>query len=195
MKPFTFFLSFCFLFLQQVKSQDSLKLQMNGLPVYYKAKLDFIQGHSMSGHLLDIKDSSVFISQENKAARKKALGPDPFHKSVFTGDTAADKKYYTINSYNYKLIESIKVTNPKTKTWIIVGGAVVGATIGAIIGIKNGNDPGSPGLSAGAKGLFVGILGGGIGALTGLAVANLCEKKYLINGDWRSLEEMKASLK
>jgi hypothetical protein len=31
--------------------------------------------------------------------------------------------------------------------------------------------------------------------LTGLAVSSAFEKKYLINGDWKSLEEMKASLK
>jgi hypothetical protein len=33
------------------------------------------------------------------------------------------------------------------------------------------------------------------GAVTGVIVYSSLEKKYLINGDWKSFEEMKASLK
>jgi hypothetical protein len=195
MKPFTIYFIFSVLFLQNLKSQDSLKSKEDKTHPLYKVKLYLSQGQITKGYLMSIKDSSVFASEENITAKKRNLKPDPFHKSIFTGDTAWDKNNYTISKYNYRLIESIKVTNLKLKTWTIVTGAVAGVIVGAIIGIHNGSDPGFLGISSGTKGLFVGILGGGVGALTGLAVASTLEKKYLINGDWKSLEEMKAILK
>jgi hypothetical protein len=182
-------------FLQNLKAQDSLISRENDRHTYYKARINLFQGQTIKGYLMAIKDSSVFVSEKNIIAKKRNLGPDPFHKSMFTGDTAMDKNNYILGSYNYKLVESIKVTDQKIKTWTIVTGTVVGIVIGAIIGSSNGSDQGFLGLPAGAKGFLVGIIGGGVGALTGLAVASAFEKKYLINGDWKSLEEIKTSLK
>ncbi len=195
MKQFITYIVFTIIFLQNLKSQDSLTSQDNDKHSFYKARINLFQDQTIKGYLIAIKDSSVFVSEKNMTAKKRNLGPDPFHKSIFTGDTSLDKNNYIINRYNYKLIESIKITNQKTKTWTIVTGAVVGIVAGAIIGSSNGSDQGFLGLSSGAKGFFVGIIGGGVGALTGLAVAGAFEKKYLINGEWKSLEEMKASLK
>jgi hypothetical protein len=194
MKPFIAYIVFTTLFLQNLKSQDSLISRENEKHNFYKVKIILFQDQTIKGYLMAIKDSSVFVSEKNMIARKRNLGPDPFHKSMFTGDTSLDKNNYILNRYNYKLIESIKVTNQKIKTWTIVTGAVVGIVVGAIIGISNGSDQGFL-ESSGAQGLLVGIIGGGVGALTGLAVSSAFEKKYLINGDWKNLEEMKASLK
>ena len=195
MKPFIAYIVFTTLFLQNLKAQDSLISQENVKHASYKVKIVLFQDQTIKGYLMAIKDSSVFVAVKNLNANKKNLGPDPFHKSMFTGDTALDKNNYMQNRYNCKLIEGIKVTNLKTKTWTIVTGAVIGIVVGATIGIRNGSDQGILGLSSGAKGILGGILGGGVGALTGLAVSGIFEKKYLINGDWKSLEEMKADLK
>jgi hypothetical protein len=100
------------------------------------------------------------------------------------------------DSYNYRYIESIKVSNKKLRSWLlpvmIVGGAVAGAMIGYANAKRNGGfeDIGNVG-----AGIFLGgILGGGVGTLTGLLICNASDKKYMINGDWRSFEEMKKGM-
>ena len=87
------------------------------------------------------------------------------------------------------------IMDQKAKTRTIVLSAIVGIVIGAIIGISDGSDQGLFALTAGEKGLVAGIIGGGIGALAGLAISPALEKKYFINGDWKNLEEVKAGLK
>jgi hypothetical protein len=195
MKPCLFpFIIFIFL-LSSAISQDSLNLYKEGTRPFYKAKLHSISGQTHSGYLMAIKDSAAFISEESREAKKSHLQPDPFHKNRFTGDSTMDRAHYLVNRYGYKMIETIKIMNQKAKSHSIILGAVMGGVIGAIIGISDGTDHGLFALTAGEKGLIAGILGGGVGALTGLAISPALEKKYFINGEWKNLEEMKASLK
>ena len=72
---------------------------------------------------------------------------------------------------------------------------VGGAAIGAIIGGLGGNDTGWFGLTSGEKAFVGGLIGVGAGALVGTIIVNSGDKKFLINGEWTSLEEMKESLK
>ncbi len=194
MKPYLFLIIFIFLLLS-AKSQDSLNLYKEGTRPFYKAKLYSFGGQTHGGYLMAIKDSAAFISEETMEAKKSHLQPDPLHKTRFTGDSTLDKTHYLINRYDYKMIETIKITNKKSKTRTIVLGAAVGIIIGAIVGISDGNDQGLFALTAGGKGLLGGILGGGVGALAGLAISPALEKKYFINGQWKNLEEMRAALK
>jgi hypothetical protein len=195
MKPFIAYIVFTSFFLQNIKSQDSLGSRENEKHGLYKARINLYQDQTFKGYITAIKDSSVFLSEKNMAARKRNLGPDPFHKSIFTGDTSLDRKYYTVNKYNYELIESIHIINRKVRTLSLVTGAVAGIIVGTIIGGNHASDQGFGGLSSDIKVAMDVIVGGGVGTLTGLFTANMIEKKYLINGDWKSLEEMKAGLK
>jgi hypothetical protein len=106
------------LLLQNIKSHDSLKSEQANKHRALLARITFSETQSMKVHIMNIKDSSVFVYQ-------KASG---------------------------------KLENQ-------------GA--GIIIG---------------------GILGGGVGTLTGLLICDAYDKKYLINGDWKSFEEMKRSM-
>jgi hypothetical protein len=47
---------------------------------------------------------------------------------------------------------------------------------------------------AGEKAFVGGVFGGGAGVLVGAVIGRSSEKKFLINGEWESLQEMKASL-
>src|SRR5579863_5669988 len=195
MKPIIFCIVILIMVMQYVKSQDSLNLYKEGVRPYYKAKLHSIGGQTRRGYLMAIKDSAVFISEETKETKESHVHPDPFHKTRFTGDSTMDRTHYYLNRYDYKIIASIGIMDQKTKSRTIVLGAVVGIVIGAILGISDGSDQGLFALTAGEKGLIAVILGGGVGALAGLAISPALEKKYLINGDWKNLEEVKAGLK
>ena len=181
MKHTTICLALSVLFLQVVKSQDSLKAKGAETPhSTYSIRLNLLQGQSFTVHLMDIKDSSVFVFQ------KKSLAPDPFHKgkTLMNIDSNWDQ-------YNYRFITSIKVRNKKLRTWTILSGLVVGTVAGIAIATNGGSGSGYAEGAAVVLGL---LLGGGVGAVTGVIVSSALEKKYLINGDWRSFEEMKASL-
>ena len=171
------------LFLQNTKSQDSLKPKLNEAryPVY-TARFYLLGGQNMKAKLMLIKDSSFFIYQKSSAGR------DPFHKTNIYAESQWER-------YNYKFIESIKVNNKKIRGWLIPTSIVAGVIGGAVIGKNSAHGSGWESVPS-AFNIFLGaILGGGIGTLTGLAVSSALDKKYMINGDWKSLEEMKASLK
>jgi hypothetical protein len=186
MKQITVFLVFSLLFLQNVKSQDSLKPKVAETPhTIYIVRLNFTTDESLRDHMMAIKDSSVFMYQ------KKSASPDPLHKGKALMNVESNW-----DRYNYKIIKSIKVNNKPLRTWSIVSGTVIGMVAGVLIGKNASNGTGYVGSvnSAGAIALGL-LLGGGAGAITGLVVASSFEKKYMINGDWKSLEELKATLK
>jgi hypothetical protein len=183
MKPITVFLVFGILFLQHVKAQDSLKSEQAKSHQASLVRITFSGTQSMRVPLMAIRDSSIFVYE------KTSTHKDPWHKSNMYVESNWD-------SYNYRYIESIKVSNKKLRSWLlpvmIVGGAVAGAMIGYANAKRNGGfeDIGNVG-----AGIFLGgILGGGVGTLTGLLICNASDKKYMINGDWRSFEEMKKGM-
>jgi hypothetical protein len=172
------------LFLQNVKSQDSLKPKLNGArhPVY-TAMFYLLGGQTMKATLMAMNDSSVFIYQKSSAGR------DPFHKVNIYAESQWE-------SYNYKFIESVKVNNKKIRGWLIPTSIVAGIIGGTVIGKNSAHGSGWDGAYSAFGNIFLGaILGGALGTLTGLAVSSALDKKYMINGDWKSLEEIKASLK
>ncbi len=183
MKPIIIYLSCIVLFLQNVKSQDSLKNEPLKTHEALLAKITFSETQNLKAHIMNIQDSNVFVYQ------KVSAKPDPFHKTNMYDKSSWD-------SYNYRFIESITVRNKKLRSWLlpvsIVGGMVVGALIGYAATKNKGGFETE--VNQAASGVLGGILGGGVGALTGVLICNSSDKKYLINGDWKSFEEMKRSM-
>jgi hypothetical protein len=183
MKPMTICLACSFLFFQNIKSQDSLKT--GGVKTYQAllARIKFSETQNMKVYIMAIKDSSVFVYQ--KASDKQ----DPLQSTNIYNESNWD-------SYNYRFIQSIKVRNKKIRSWLlpvtIVGGAIAGALIGNANAQKSAGIPGA----ANQVGAIVlgGLLGAGVGTLTGLLICDASDKKYLINGDWKSFEEMKKNM-
>ena len=183
MKKITVCLAVTVFFLQVGKSQDSLNTKESGAPKPGQMiRIYLPQGQNFTAHLMDIKDSSVFVFQKSKA-------PDPLHKSkrLMELDSNWDK-------YNYRFITSIKVRNKTLRTWTILTGLVAGAIAGVAIAKPGGT--GYTGETTNAFGEALGfVLGAGVGIATGVIISSAVEKKYLINGDWKSFEELKAALK
>jgi hypothetical protein len=50
------------------------------------------------------------------------------------------------------------------------------------------------GLSSDDKAVLGGFIGAGAGCITGAVIAKVAEKKFLINGEWRNLQEMKETM-
>jgi hypothetical protein len=184
MKPIKFLSFFSLLFMQNLKAQDSLKTKETVPHHALLARITFSKTQSMRIHIMAIKDSSVFVFQKSTGK------PDPLHKiNIYT-----ESKW---DSYNYRFIESIKVNNKKLRSWLLPTSIIAGAFVGGLIGWNSGKHIGgleevSPDFG---KILLGGLLGGAAGTITGLVICSASEKKYLINGDWKSFEEMKASLK
>jgi hypothetical protein len=183
MKPVTICLVCSLLFLQNIKSQDSLKTGQAKTHQALLAKITFSETQSMKVHIMNIKDSSVFVYQ------KVSGKPDPFHKTNIYNESNWD-------NYNYRFIQSVKVRNKKVRSWLLPVTIVGGAVAGALIGYASARDDGSidGAIDQGAGIVIGGILGVGVGTVTGLLICNASDKKYLINGDWKSFEEMKKSM-
>jgi hypothetical protein len=184
MKPIIVCLTGIFVLLQLVQGQDSLKSVQVKTHRALLARITFAHTQTIKVHIMNMKDSSVFIYQ--KAPGK----PDPFHKTNIYIESDWD-------TYNYRFIESVTVRNKKVRSWVlpvtIVGGIVAGSFIGYASAKKSG---GFEELENQGAGIIIGgILGAGIGVVTGLVICNAPDKKYLINGDWKSFEEMKRSMK
>jgi hypothetical protein len=88
------------------------------------------------------------------------------------------------------------VRNKKVRSWLlpvsIAGGSIAGGLIGYAASTNNGGI--EDGLNQAAGIILGGFLGAGVGTITGLIICNASDKKYLINGDWKSFEEMKKSM-
>jgi hypothetical protein len=186
MKPFTTCVILAGLFLQTVKGQDSVqsKRAETGHRIY-KIGLILPGGQHLRAWLMAIKDSSVYLYI------KPTGSPDPFHK-----DARRMKYDSTWDRYKFNYVESIKVNNRKLRTWAIVSGGIIGMTAGIIVGSHSGNGSGLEGATSDFMGGLLGaLIGGAVGSLSGLVVASSLEKKYMINGEWKNLEELKATLK
>jgi Na+-translocating ferredoxin:NAD+ oxidoreductase RnfD subunit len=183
MKPITLCLACSFLLLEYVKAQDSLKYAPTQTHQALLARITFSENQSIKVHIMNIKDSAVFVYDKAKAK------PDPFHTTNIYNESKWD-------SYNYRFIESIMVRNKKLRSWLlpvsIVGGMVVGALIGYAAARKSGGIEDDLNEAGGI--VLGGLLGAGVGTVTGLVICGSSDKKYLINGDWKSFEEMKRSM-
>jgi Na+-translocating ferredoxin:NAD+ oxidoreductase RnfD subunit len=184
MKAIIVFFIYSLLFLQYSKSQDSLKI--NETQSYHKvnARISFSETQSMRVPIMAMTDSSIFVYE------KSSVHKDPLHKTNIYIQSNWD-------SYNYRFISSVKVQNRKLRAWLIPTSIVAGLIGGAIIGKNSGNNKGDINSQLNNAGAVVlgAFLGGAVGTIAGFAISSAVEKKYLINGDWKSFEEMKADLK
>jgi hypothetical protein len=173
-----------FFILQNVKSQDSLQQLPKTHPPVYSIKLFFPGEQSISTHLMDIKDSSIYIYT------KKSAKADPLHRVNMNTPTDWE-------SYNYKFVTGVKVRNKSLRSWLIPTSIVAGIVAGAFIGKSLGNkgSSGEDQISSAGSVILGGILGGTGGLIIGAVICGAAEKKYMINGEWRSFEELKSALK
>ena len=171
MKLLSLTFAICILILQTVKSQDTVIRSST-----YVARISQIYNHPVKGYLVTINDSSLYLSRI-----KVPLSLD----NVNTAH---------LEKFDYRSILEVKLSRPKSMGKSIIIGAVIGIVVGAIIGHAQGDDSGWFGLSSGDKAVIGGIIGAGAGTITGAIIAKSSEKKFLINGDWKSLKDMKESL-
>ena len=184
MKPFIICIVFSIFLFQNVRSQDSLKVEQVRTHHAILAKITFSDAESMKAHIMNFRDSSMYV-YENISGR-----PDPFHKI----NTHAEINW---TRYDYKMIESVKVRNQVLRSWLlpvaIIGGVFAGGVIGNAV---TKSDGGFEALNNEWAGIVIGsLLGGAVGTATALIICNESEKKYLVNGDWKSFEEMKKMMK
>jgi hypothetical protein len=168
------------LFLQNLKSQNNSNTVNSEdtaqKSTIYKATVFQNFQQISKGYLVTINDSSLFLS--------KAKLPLSFEK--------VNLAY--LGKFDYRSIEKVKLFNPKTKTTAIIVSVVAGIIVGAIIGYSNGTDTDIFGTTAAEKAVVGGLAGGGAGAIVGAIIGKVSEKTYLIDGEWKSLAQMKESL-
>ncbi|HEY2648358.1 MAG TPA: hypothetical protein VGI38_04165 [Puia sp.] len=183
MKPAVICIVCVLLFIQNIKSQDSLKSELPWAHPPILAKLTFSGYQTVNVHIMNIKDSAIYVHQ------KTSGNPDPLHKINIYDQSTWDR-------YNYHFIETIKVNNKQVRYWVLPVSIVTGVVAGALIGYASAKKVGGfEELNNQWVGIVIGgILGGGIGTITGLVICSASDKKYLINGDWKSFEEMKKSM-
>jgi len=183
MKPITICLACCFLFLQNIKSQDSLKTGQVKTHHPLTVTITFSETQSMRVQMMAIKDSSVFVYQKAPGKKNTSQSTNMYSESNW-------------DSYNYIFIQKIRVRNTKIRAWLlpvaIVGGAIAGGLI-ANANYKKGDGFTEAANQIGAV-FLGGILGAGVGTVAGFIICNASDKKYMINGEWKSFEEMKKSM-
>ena len=172
---------FSILFLQTLKSQDSPATELSKdtvvNPREYSIVVKQINAHNLKGYFASIQDSTLKVTVIPERKRFSFASPgDPYFQKI-----------------DYKSIISVKIYEKNKKSSIILGSILAGAVAGAIIGFALGDDKGFLAATAGEKAVFGAIVGIGIGSAIGGIIALSTEKKYLINGELKNLQEMKNS--
>jgi hypothetical protein len=184
MKTILFMLICCLSVSWNARSQDSLK-KTGELP--YKpvtARINLVQGQYFSGYIMAIRDSSMFIYQKGSAKH------GPFYKANIYDESTWQK-------YHSSYVESVKVGNHSLRSWLIPTTVIVGVLAGAFVGgslSKSSNVGFGEAFASLGSIVLGGLIGGGVGVAAGLIIAGSTDKKYLINGEWKNLEQMKESL-
>jgi hypothetical protein len=183
MKPITFISVYCILGAMHLKAQDSLKTQETTHPPV-KIRIDFPGGQTIKAPLMAIRDSSLYIYEKSIAGKGHSQHVNIYDQSQWDG-------------YQYKFIQSVKVYNKSLRAWLIPTTIVAGVLAGALIAKSTNHSPGGweSGYNAAGAVFLGGVLGGVVGLTTGMLIASSAEKKYMINGEWKNLAQLKADLK
>jgi len=156
-------------------AQDSLKKEK-----IFKAVINPSSTH-MTGFLATIADSSVFLSNTPAVLQFRFVNTN-------------------LEKLNYRKIMEIKLQRKGSVGKGVLIGSLTGMLAGAIIAAVTYKAPApnywnhfkyTEGETVFAGALFGAIVGAGTGAIFGA----ISYRKYLINGNWENLEEMKMDLK
>ena len=172
MKQFILFFFLTTVFIAHGRAQDST-------PVHhiYHAKLTLLNAEEVKGYLAEISDSALFISSMPRALHSTA------------------GSYRLTQKLDYKNIGELRIQRKGAMVKSILIGAVTGLVAGLIIGAVTYTPPQnyaeemfnpSKGAVIAAAGLTFAAIGTGVGALIGSH-----HDKYLINGEWKNLQEIK----
>jgi hypothetical protein len=177
MKRISLVLTLSLFFLQIVKSQDSLFKYKSYNIVVHQVMPGTLKTSVLKGYFATIQDSALYVSGSK-------IGMSFNHVNT---------EY--LQKIDYKSLTSVKLYDHSKSPMTMVLCMIGGAAIGALIGAAGGNDTGWFALTAGEKAFVGGLIGIGTGALVGTIIVHSGDKKFLIDGEWKSLEEMKESLK
>ena len=159
------------LFLLFIHAQDTLYN-----PRVYNSKIIQYGIKPVKGYLATIGDSALYLTQ---------------NETYLNFDT---ENISNFQKFDYKTLVSVKLYNRKKKVATFLLGMLTGAVVGALIGHSLGSDQGWFALSADGKALIGGIFGIGVGAIVGGVVVKASARNFFLNGEWKSLHEMKESL-
>jgi hypothetical protein len=172
MKQFNLFLFLSIIFIAPCQAQDSIHVHHT-----YHAKITLLSAEEVKGYLTGISDSALFISSLPRALHSMAMSDN-----------------YT-EKFDYRNIGELRIQPKGTMGKSILIGAVTGLVAGLIIGAVSYTppqneaeylfNPPKAAVIAAAGLAFTGI-GIGVGALIGSH-----HDKYLINGEWKNLQEIK----
>lgn len=167
-----------FLFLQTMHAQDTLPSPKTYNAVIKFHTAGFKKSSLVTGYFVTIQDSALYLSPRQM--------PTNF----------INPHLGTLQKIDYRNLVSAKLYSRKKNVLTILLCTVAGAGIGALIGQAGGNDTSNLGLfgSAGEKAAIGALIGGGAGSLIGIVISKSQEKHFLINGEWKSLQDMKAEL-
>ena len=157
-----------------VSAQDNA----TGKAVFLNARLMTRQGGLTTGYLYSLSDTALLLSSEKRLPRMY--------------DTSTNRG---IRNFGYRDLEYVTISrHGRTGRSILIGFAI-GATTGALAGFASGDDP--PGwfaLTAGEKAFGVGLLGAGVGAITGLIIGVAGHRTFIINGKKEKFTRMSQKL-
>lgn len=172
MKQFTLFLFLTTVFIAQTQAQDSPQVHH-----IYNAKITLLTAEEVKGYLAEISDSALFISSMPRALHSTATS------------------YKFTQKFDYRNIGEVRIQRKGTMGKSILIGAVTGLVAGLIIGAISYTPPQNDaeelfnppkGAVIAAAGLTFACIGTGVGALIGSH-----HDKYLINGEWKNLQQIK----
>ncbi len=172
MKQFTLFLFLTTVFIDRCQAQDSTRVHH-----IYLAKITLLTAAEVKGYLAEISDSALFISSMPRALHSTATS------------------YKFTQKFDYRNIGEVRIQPKGTMGKSILIGAVTGLVAGLIIGAISYTPPQNDaeelfnppkGAVIAAAGLTFAAIGTGVGALIGSH-----HDKYLINGEWKNLQEIK----
>jgi hypothetical protein len=148
-------------------------------PRYMAARIMTPHGAIREGYLYAVSDSALMLSLERRLPN--------FH------DTAA---HSGIRSFGYRDLQYVTVHRRGGIGRSVLIGLAIGAATGAIAGFASGDDPKDQifALTAGEKGLAVGIFGGTVGAITGLIIGVAAHRTFVINGKKEKFDDMSRKL-
>ena len=171
MKPVLFFI--VVLFTTAAYAQQDTIAESNNV---YIMKLEKTSGNKVDGFLKNMNDSLIYYSSQKSKLGSAVSLSDP--------------------TIPYSEIQTIRIKRQgAARSGALIGGGI-GFGLGLVIGIADGDDPKGSwfAMTAGEKGLALGLTAGCAGAIIGVVVGALSGKKFNIQSQRSNFLELQTFL-